>query len=101
MDSNPEPIAIGHHVPSGETMRTDVFSLVRLKLLACHRQARRGGIYPRSLQVALVVGTFLNLVNQPEAFLGRAPLNLMPALLTYAVPFLVATYGAVAARRES
>jgi hypothetical protein len=59
-----------------------------------------GGIYPRSLRIALVVGTLLNLVNQPGALLGPAPLNLTQALLTYAVPFLVATYAAVAPGRD-
>ncbi|MFZ4701771.1 MAG: hypothetical protein ACOYMG_17120 [Candidatus Methylumidiphilus sp.] len=70
-----------------------------------HRTARRLGIYRRSLKVALVVGTLLNLINQPEVLFGLASLdfqgikhlNLKKALLTYAVPFLVATYGALTA----
>jgi hypothetical protein len=69
------------------------------KLLELHRHSRAAGIYPRSLRTALVVGTVLNLVNQPGALLGPAPLNLTQALLTYAVPFLVATYAAVAPGR--
>jgi hypothetical protein len=67
-----------------------------LKLLAIHQVARTEGIYPRSRRVALAVGTLLNLINQPEALLGNAPWNLTQAVLTYAVPFLVATYGAAA-----
>jgi hypothetical protein len=67
----------------------------RTKVMACHRLALTGGVYPRSLRVTLVVGTLLNLINQPEALLGASPWNLTQAILTYAVPFLVATYGAV------
>lgn len=70
------------------------------KLLERHQHARTAGIYPRSLRIALVVGTVLNLVNQPGALLGPAPLNLTQALLTYAVPFLVATYAAVTPGRD-
>ncbi|MEM7719876.1 MAG: nitrate/nitrite transporter NrtS [Pseudomonadota bacterium] len=51
----------------------------------------------RSLKVGAVVGTILNLINQPEAIFGDAPLVLWKVLLTYSVPFLVATYGAVTA----
>ena len=76
-------------------MWTEKFTFCRKRVLAYHRQASVSGVYPRSLRVALVVGTFLNLINQPEALLGLAPWNLVKLLLTYAVPFLVATYGAV------
>jgi hypothetical protein len=77
------------------TMWADIYSRYWMKMLECHQRALTGGIYPRSLRVALLVGTLLNLINQPEAFLGLAPWNPAKMLLTYAVPFLVATYGAV------
>ncbi|MEO0916020.1 MAG: nitrate/nitrite transporter NrtS [Pseudomonadota bacterium] len=51
----------------------------------------------RSLRVSVVVGTALNLINQPEALFGDAPLVMWKVLLTYMVPFLVATYGAITA----
>ena len=51
----------------------------------------------RSLKVAAIVGTVLNLINQPEAIFGDAPLVLWKVALTYAVPFCVATYGAMTA----
>jgi hypothetical protein len=51
--------------------------------------------------VALVVGTILNLINQGDALLAGLPLNLAKALLTYAVPYCVATYGAVSYRLQS
>ncbi len=52
----------------------------------------------RSLVVALVVGTILNLINQGDALFGDAHLNLAKLILTYAVPYFVATYGAVSYR---
>lgn len=53
------------------------------------------GVPRRSLAVALVVGTILNLINQGDVLFGAASLNLTKLLLTYAVPYCVATYGAV------
>ncbi|MEO0944906.1 MAG: nitrate/nitrite transporter NrtS [Pseudomonadota bacterium] len=51
----------------------------------------------RSLKVSAIVGTILNLINQPEAIFGDDPLVIWKVLLTYSVPFCVATYGAVTA----
>lgn len=73
------------------------------KLLDLHRTAIRLGIYSRSGKVALAVGTLLNLINQPQAVFGLLCLDypamqrfdVFKALLTYSVPFLVATYGAL------
>jgi hypothetical protein len=75
------------------------------KLLRHHRTAIRLGIYSRSGKVALVVGTLLNLINQPQAVFGllcldypaMQRLDVVKALLTYSVPFLVATYVALTA----
>jgi hypothetical protein len=55
----------------------------------------RDGVPRRSLAVALVVGTVLNLINQGDALFGAHPLNPTKLLLTYLVPYCVATYGAV------
>ena len=55
----------------------------------------RRGIPYRSLYVALIVGTILNLINQGDAIVGIAPVNWLKVVLTYCVPYLVATYGAV------
>lgn len=63
------------------------------------------GVYRRSFRVSFAVGTVLNLINQPRGLLGflflniqdAVPLNGSAALLTYIVPFLVATYGALTA----
>jgi hypothetical protein len=55
----------------------------------------------RSLLVSLIVGTALNLINQgPELFSGQAPIW-WKLLLTYVVPFVVASYGSFAAFRSS
>ncbi|MEI8574732.1 nitrate/nitrite transporter NrtS [Methylomonas sp. WH-1] len=72
-------------------------------LLDLHCTAGRLGIYRRSGKVALVVGTLLNLINQPQAVFGllsldytaMQQLDVFKALLTYGVPFLVASYGAL------
>ena len=47
----------------------------------------------RSLVVAAVVGTLLNLINQGHVLFGDAEFRLGTALLTYCVPFCVSTYG--------
>lgn len=43
----------------------------------------------RSVIIAIIVGTLLNLINQSGALLGDEPIKWLPALLTYSVPFLV------------
>jgi len=40
----------------------------------------------------------LNLINQGEILFGGGKLNLTKIFLTYAVPYCVATYGAVSYR---
>jgi hypothetical protein len=62
--------------------------------LAC-RCAVSDGVARRSLYVALVVGTVLNLINQGDALLGTASINWWKLALTYCVPYAVCTYGAV------
>jgi hypothetical protein len=51
----------------------------------------------RSVVVALVVGTLLNLINQPEALLGDVSVIWWKVVMTFLVPFCVATYGAYGA----
>lgn len=62
------------------------------------RYAISNGVPRRSLLVALVVGTILNLINQGDAMLAGLPLDVAKLLLTYLVPYLVSTYGAVSYR---
>jgi hypothetical protein len=56
------------------------------------------GVPKRSLVVALIVGTILNLINQGDALLAGARPNILKLVLTFAVPYAVATYGAVSYR---
>ena len=54
-------------------------------------------IAKRSVVVAIVVGTILNAINQgPEIWAGENVI-LWKLLMTYCVPFLVASYGAYSA----
>jgi hypothetical protein len=56
------------------------------------------GVPQRSLWVAVVVGTILNLINQGDRLLAGQHLNLTKIVLTYIVPYFVSTYGAVSFR---
>jgi len=53
------------------------------------------GVPKRSLIVALVVGSILNLINQGDRLLASEALDLTKIIITYCVPYFVATYGAV------
>ena len=64
------------------------------------RRTFTGAALRRSLIVAILIGTILNLINQGDAILGDAPVVLWKLLLTYAVPFAVASYGSYAALRS-
>lgn len=56
------------------------------------------GIPKRSALVAALVGTVLNLINQGDALFSGAHIHLFKLVLTYCVPYCVATYGAVSYR---
>ena len=56
------------------------------------------GVPQRSLGVALIVGTILNLINQGDALLGSGHIDVRKMILTFVVPYCVATYGAVSYR---
>ena len=59
-----------------------------------------GAALRRSLIVALVVGSVLNAINQGDALLGAGEVVLWKLLLTFVVPFAVASYGSYAALRQ-
>jgi hypothetical protein len=65
--------------------------------LACYC-AVSDGVPQRSLWVALVVGTILNLINQGDALVAGRPVDIVKLVLTYIVPYVVCTYGAVSFR---
>jgi urea transporter len=55
----------------------------------------------RSLTIASIVGTVLMVINQGDVLLAGtwSPALLWKVPLTYAVPFIVATWGALGASR--
>lgn len=53
----------------------------------------------RSLFVAVLIGTALNAINQGTEIWAGQPVILWKLLLTYFVPFAVASYGSYAALR--
>ncbi|MBI1331239.1 MAG: hypothetical protein GC166_15190 [Alphaproteobacteria bacterium] len=54
----------------------------------------------RALLVSLVVGSILNVINQGDAMMDGRPIDIVKLLLTYAVPYFVASYGAYSAFRR-
>lgn len=60
--------------------------------------ARSRAVVRTAIGVSLVVGTALTLINQGDLLFGQGSVNVVKALLTYAVPYLVSTHGAVTAR---
>lgn len=58
-----------------------------------------GGVPKRSFLAALIVGTLLNLINQADILWTGGNVDPIKLALTYLVPYCVATYGAVSARR--
>lgn len=59
----------------------------------------RGATVPTATRIALVVGTWLSLVNQGRLIVDGHPPWLKLAL-NYATPFVVASLGFLAARRR-
>jgi hypothetical protein len=78
-------------------MTTDPILTCKLACLC----AVSDGLPHRSLRVALVVGTLLNLINQGDALLDTSSINWLKVVLTYCVPYAVCTYGAVSQQLRS
>ena len=64
------------------------------------QRALRPPILNRSVKIAVVVGTLLNLINQGDRLFGAGDINWIKLVLTFLVPFCVATFGAWAALRD-
>jgi len=47
----------------------------------------------KAIKTAAIVGSSLLLINQFDALFGEDTLRILPAILTYCVPFLVFLYG--------
>ncbi|MEM7222579.1 MAG: nitrate/nitrite transporter NrtS [Pseudomonadota bacterium] len=63
--------------------------------------ATSGGVPQRSFYTALVVGTLLTAVNQGDLILAGEATNLIKILFNYLIPYCVATWGAVTAKRAA
>ncbi len=60
-------------------------------------------VVKRALKVALIVGTLLAFINHADAVLNQTFVmkNFIQVVLSYFVPYAVATYSAVGALREA
>ena len=65
------------------------------------RRVFRPPIVQRSLLVALIVGSILNLINQGGALIGGTGLIYWKLALTWCVPFAVSSFGSYTALRNS
>ncbi len=61
--------------------------------------ARSYGIVRRAAILALVIGSALTLINQPQVVFGDAPLNLAPFILVFLTPFVVVVLSQVLGTR--
>lgn len=68
------------------------------RILTIFRYCVSDGVPRRSLIYAMVVGSVLNLINQGDALFGGAHVSVAKLILTFAVPYISATYGAVSVR---
>ena len=58
-------------------------------------------IYIKALSVASIVGSMLLVINQFDALFGNESLRVIPALLTYFVPFVVFIWGNISSKKNS
>ena len=61
--------------------------------------ATSNGIRRRSLATGVVVGSILTAINQGDLILAGESPNILKIMLNFMVPYCVATYGAVSAKR--
>jgi len=50
-------------------------------------------IYIKAFFVAMIVGSTLLIINQFDALFGESNIRVIPAVLTYCVPFIVFMFG--------
>lgn len=69
---------------------------LKTRLRMFHRYARDKDCMVRSLRAALLIGTIIVLLNHFDAMLNGtlSQTNVVQMLVTYSIPFFVATYGA-------
>ena len=54
----------------------------------------------KALKVSGIVGTLLLLINQYDALFGGAEFRVIPAVLTYCVPFVVFIAGQLSGKQD-
>ncbi len=65
------------------------------------RRALSWPIARRSVAITRVIGSILNVTNQSDAVVGSGMVSWWKLVLTYCVPFCVATLGAYSAHRNA
>ncbi len=68
------------------------------RLAMIWRYSVSDGVPRRALVAAVIVGSILNLINQGDRLFGPEQVDFTKVLLTFIVPYCVATYGAVSYR---
>ena len=58
-------------------------------------------IFVRASVVALILGSVLTVLNQPEAIFGASALDLLPIALVYLTPFVVVTLSQILGIRQA
>lgn len=71
-----------------------------MTLMRYWRAATGGGTPRRAAVTALAVGPILTLINQGDALFAGQGLDWLKVILTFLVPYCVATYGAMGARLQ-
>ena len=49
-------------------------------------------VFPRSVIIALIIGSVLNLINQFDVLFGPKAVQILPLLLMYFTPFVVVMF---------
>lgn len=80
--------------PAGRILERQSMSKLTIVCRCCVED----GVPKRSFAVALLVGTVLNLINQGDALFAGEAIDPIKIVLTFVVPYCVATYGAVSWR---
>ena len=69
--------------------------MARLRISQLYCLCVTDGVPRRSFLFALIVGTILNLINQGDVLFEGGHLNFAKIVLSFAVPYCSATYGAI------
>ena len=86
--ANPfKPIATPDITVSTGAMPVPATALIKASGTVIRRLRRQ--IVPRSIILAVAIGTVLTLINQPAALLGAQQLQMLPTILVFSTPMIV------------